>query len=389
MQINMDIELRNVKKMDVPDSTFAKAEAVLRRLKQREDKNMKPKYKKSIAVAAALAAVFIISCTALAAITLRSKQHADLRDILQIEGKDIPEYVEYPQAEAVSTVEKETDIFFITENEFNENILVETAAEPIDDENFIVNVFSSMKDQLFVYYYISVSPVTSEQAESGGWFFRREGMDRWGFANPAAGTLDKYYYESEQSLLLKLAFMLGSNIDADETEPFAVTLLHFDATDPRLETESPMTLDQLREHMPDAFTSADFFVVPNKTDIATVSFYFGDGVEFENTQTGETGLISGAEVSAGIFVWIHSYPSMETHYAALAARELKYLSEQAAWANSFEDAIRGVVLVMTDGSFINAPVPISTEFDGGVLKSHGRFKFPIELSALEKISGFE
>jgi hypothetical protein len=64
-----DIEnaLKNVKKADVPNSTFSKVDDVLQTLKTRkENVIMKPKFKKSFA-AALIAAMFLLSATVFAA----------------------------------------------------------------------------------------------------------------------------------------------------------------------------------------------------------------------------------------------------------------------------------------------------------------------------------
>ena len=376
MRNNIENALKNVKKVAVPNSTFVKVDDVLRNLEHRKGENhMKPRYRKSVVVAAACMAVLFITGTAFAAITLWNQQQSDLRNILDIKGKYIPEYVEYFPVDTESIIE---------------NGLYKSDSELTDDDNLIINVLSSMKDQQFVYYYISVSPVTLEQAENYYWYYRREGSDGWRFAVPAAGTLDRVYYESSQSLLLKLPFMVDYDIDLEETEPFTTTLLCFDKNDPMiithyLQSDTPVTLTQARELVPDAFTTVEFTIVPNTIDMATVSLSFGNGVEYRNQETGETGLILGAEVSAGGVVWIHSYPSMEKHYAALGAGDALYVSEQAAWLNSFDNAIRNAVLLMSDGSAVNAPMPMSTDVADGALRSHAHFEFPIELSALDDI----
>jgi hypothetical protein len=389
MRNDLESVLRNVKKIDVPNSTFAKVDAALQNMGNRKgEKQLQLRYKKSVIIAAALIAMLLITGTVFAAVTFWSQQQAGIRDVLGIEGKDIPEYVEYDPADPESNAKNplnEGDLLNNTESSLNENVLNQTVLEQITDNKWKVSVLSSMKDDEFIYYYISVSPVTLEQAENNSWFISHEGMEGWRFAGMVAGSLDKAYYENSQSLLLEFALMIGSQIDLDETEPYIITLLSFDMKNPMFKTDTPTTLSQLRELVPDAFTATDFIIVPNTTDVATVSFSFGDGVEFKNPQTGETGLILGAEVSAGSFVWIHSYPSMEEHFAALAAGDASYVSEQAVWINSFEDAIRNTVLVMSNGSTINAPIPMRTDIEGGTLRSHAHFEFPIELSALEDI----
>ena len=375
MRSNIESALRNVKKVEVPDSTFAKVDDVLRNLEHRKGEiRVKPKLRKSVVAAAVCIATLIITGTAFAAIKLWNQQQADLRDILNIEGKDIPEYVEYYPMNTESIIE---------------NDLIETDLDPIPDNKLNVNVLSSMKDHQFVYYYVSVSPVMLEQAENYSWHYQREDLEGWRSASPAAGTIDKAFHESSQSFLLKIPFMVGYDIKLDETEPFMATLLCFDKENPELkmmlESDTPYKLSQMRELVPNAFITTDFTIVPNTRDMAAVSFSFGNGIDYINPQTGETGLILGVEVSSGSFVWIHSYPSMEAHYTALAAGEALYLSEQADWMNSFDNAIKDAVFVMKNGSTINAPIPTSTDIADGFLRSHAHFEFPIELSALEDI----
>ncbi|MCL1828729.1 MAG: hypothetical protein FWG32_04445 [Oscillospiraceae bacterium] len=67
MRDNIENALRNVKKVDVPDSTFAKVDDVLRNLEHRKGEiHMKPGYRKMAVIAAAVAAMLLITTTALA-----------------------------------------------------------------------------------------------------------------------------------------------------------------------------------------------------------------------------------------------------------------------------------------------------------------------------------
>ena len=349
---------------------------------------MKPKFKKSTVVAAAIAAMFLFSGATFAAVTIWNQQQAELRNILNVEGKDIPEYVEYTPANTEPA---------------NKNVLGETDLEPTAKRSLTVNVLSSLKESQFVNYYISVSPLTLEQVKNYDWYYQREGIDGRRFVEPVIKTpvdgspvaitdvIETAYDESTRSLFLKIPMMLGYDIDLDETEPISITLLRGDrnmliaaeAADPEL--RKPMRLSQKRELVPDAFNAAEFIIIPNTIDMSVISISFGDGIKFENPETGETGLILGAEVNAVSFVWIHSYPGADKHYAARAAGEASYLSEEAAWLNGFENAIRDAVVLMSDGSIINAPIPVAADIVDGVIKSHGRFVFPIELSALEDV----
>ena len=388
---SIESALRSVKKADVPESTYAKVDDVLQQLKHRNrDRYKKPKYKKSFVFAAVLVVILATAGTAFATITLWNQQQAKLRNVLNVEGKDIPEYVEYHPASIVP--ETSSDVNLQTGTESNtENPLNATDLYPTTDNKFSVNVLSSLKDLEFMYYYISVSPVTLEEAENCSWTVRREGMniegkDVWKFATWIDGTLDKAYDESSQSLLLRFSLLIGEHIDVNETEPFVATLL---CEDRSLQPNGiGETISQRRELFPDAFFSTEFMVNPNTVDVTTISFDFGDGIEFYNLLTGETGQILGAEVSANSFVWIYSYPSMEEYYSTFDNG--KVLSEtelavNAAWSNSFDNTIGGFVLMMSDGSTINVPIPNLTYIEDGTLRSNAHFEFPIELSTLESI----
>ena len=62
MRSDIESVLRNTKKADVPSSTFTKVDDVLRNLEHRKDViHMKPRYKKSVAVAAILSATLLLS----------------------------------------------------------------------------------------------------------------------------------------------------------------------------------------------------------------------------------------------------------------------------------------------------------------------------------------
>ena len=378
MRYDIESVLKNVTKAAVPNSTFEKVDDALRNLENRKgEKYMKPKYKKPIVAAAALTATLLISGAAFAA-ALWNGQQAKLRAILNVEGKDIPEYVEYNPA----GTEPFAEINFSETNS-------ETAAKGLN-----VAVLSSMKDAQFMNYYISVSPVTLEQAENSNWYVSREGSDKWILACPIS-ALDSAYDESGQSLLLRFSLMTGAFIDSGETEPFKVILCREDrrisasaiarleAENGNSETSPPMTFTRLCKLAPDAFESAEFTVIPNADDIAAVSIDFGDGIEFKNPQTGETGLILGARVNSGSFAWIYAYPGIEKHYADGGLS--LYASESIAWVNAFEDAIRNAVILMSDGSTVKAPIPNASDFEGGALAGYGRFDFPIELSAVKDV----
>ena len=452
MRESIENALRNVKKADAPESTYNKIEDTLHNLEHRNGVNyIKPNRKKMIVIAAAVTVMTIITGTAFAAMSLWNQQQAELRSFLNIEDKDIPEYVEYNPpildsniegslngSELTTSIEttskdtgsktsgiEENDLDPIAENKLsagtepelnspvnnidsnlndsalhendidktiiNDNILkannsTGSESEPNADNKLKVNILSSMKDLEFIRYYISVSPVTLEQVENCSWLITREGYYGWRIAVWINGDLDRTYDEKSQSLLLQFSFNISDDKGLDWAEPYMVTLLREDrSVQPPGIKDVPTTVSQRRAFAPEAFLTTEFMIIPNVTDVVTVTYNFGDGVEYKNPLTGETGLILGAEVSSNSFVWIHDYPSMEEHYAAVAAGNSQYITEHAAWINSFEDTIRDFVLVMSDGSAISAPIPNSTQLEGETLRSHAHFESPIELYSIENI----
>ena len=422
-----------------------------------EEKHMRQRYKQPVIAVAVLIAALFITGTAFAAVTLWNQQQAELRKFLNIEGKDIPEYIEFnatdtvaipgndlnaaasePSATATelnvavsepSAEDKgipsyaelnDSDAVSIPNNSLNTAVsepnaegkgmpgyakLNEADSEPIAVGSINVKLLSSMQDRQFIRYFISVSPVTLEQAENYVWYVRREGMFGWRFARWVT-DFDKSYEKSSQSLLLVFSFLIGEHmdLDEDETEPFIATLVGEDMRSTAevrkslseeykksiatvgidIETNPPPGISKFRELVPEAFISTDFTIVPSMIDIGTFSISFGDGIEFKNPKTGETGLILGAEVNSGSVVWIYSYPAAETYFANGDVSS-NYVSEEAAWCNGFEDAIRNSVIIMSDGSSINELVPNSTVFKDGILKSYAHMEYPIELSAVEGI----
>ena len=59
--------------------------------------------------------------------------------------------------------------------------------------------------------------------------------------------------------------------------------------------------------------------------------------------------------------------------------------EEAAWLKSFDNAIRDAVVLLSDGSIIDAPIPVASDIENNIIRSHGRFAVPIELSTLEDV----
>ena len=364
----------------VPQGFESRHDLLLLRLTENTGGEVAVKRKLSVGLVLAIV-LLLVAFAAVAAVSHWMQQQAELRNILNVEGKNIPEYVEYNPVGAESIAE---------------NGLQAVDSGTSADGRININVLSAMKDSEFVRYYISVSPVTLEQAENYSWYVWREGLDGYASAYPVNGDLNIAYNESSQSLMLDFSLMVGWAIDLNETQPFMATLFSEDrriiAQWPMVNTEDaafvsvnpetnqPLTREEWCELLR---AEAVFTIVPNTSDMATISISFGDGFEFTNPKTSETGLILGVEVNAGNFIWIYSYPGAEKYYAA--GTESLYQSKKAAWLNSFDNAIRDAIVVMSDGSSINAPIPVAADYIDGVFRGYARLEFPIDLSTLEDV----
>lgn len=349
------------------------------------------KLSKASLVAAVLAAVLSVSALAAVGVTYWAEKQAELRSILSVDGKDIPEYVEYNLADTGSVVgsglkAKEVEVAEATEA----TETIEAASEVTLNTNeagtssgsvLNVTVLSSMQDSQFMRYYIAVSPVTSKNAQKYSWFVKREGSIGWRLATIINQSFDEAYDESSQSLLLDFSLMIGTDIDLNESEPFMATLIGVD-----FDLWTSGTLEEMHEIMPEFCSRADFTIVPVISEIAAVSITFGDGVEFINPSTGEKGLIHGVEINSGSIAWISSYDTAEKHFTSDDSERSKYIFERADWTRAFENTIRDAVLNMSDGSTRGMLIPNQADYKDGLLKENAFLIPPIELSSLESIT---
>jgi uncharacterized protein YkvS len=326
-------------------------EATLNKIQKRESSTfrVKKKLSRTALVAAIVAEGLIISALAVG-ITLLVLKQAELRSILGIEDKNIPEYMEYEASET-----------------------------PPEADEVSVSVLSSMRDKKYVRYYILVSPVTQEQAESYTWSIHRNGERKGREAFPVKADLDTAYDADTQSLMLEFSMFIGS----EDTEPYEVNLWGGIDYDSGAEASDSI--------------STSFSLPQNTSEISTVLIQLGNGVEFTNSLTGETGKIQEVQVSSGGIEWFYSYDTAEMllreikNYGSddsdLSEEEFRqYSAEQLAWIHAFEDTIRDAVLNLSDGSTRGGLIPVQVDLDNGVLIGNGYWENPLDLSLLESIT---
>ena len=331
-------------------------EATLNKIQKRESSTfiVKKKLSRTALFAAVIAEGLIITALAVG-ITLLVLKQTELRSILGIENKNIPEYVEY-----------------------------EASGTPPETNEVSVSVLSSMRDKKYVRYYILVSPVTQEQAESYTWLINsNDGGKGRRVAFPVKDDLNTAYDADTQSLMLEFSIFIGSGTQVEDTEPYEVNLWGSDDDD-----SGSATTD---------FISTSFSLPQNMSEISTVLIHLGNGVEFTNSLTGETGKIQEVQVSSGGIEWFYSYDKAE-----MLQRELKnygnddsdlseeefhqYFAEQLAWTHAFEDTIRDAVLNLSDGSTRGGLIPDQIDYDDGMLIGNGYWENPLDLSLLESIT---
>jgi len=286
---------------------------------------------KSALFAAVLAAALMISAMA-AEMEPISQMQTKMRELLGFEGAAIPEYVEYRQG----------------------------SDRTIDVEGILhVELISSLQDTDFIRFYIAVSPLTAEQAEAYVWYACPERIEGWTADYPVA-SLDKVYNENTRSLLLEVPMIIGVRIDLSKAEPATIMLIGG--------TEHEV-LDY-----PDVI--AFFSVTPRISEVSTVSIRFEDGIEFQNPETGEVGVLLGAEMNIGCISWLYTYD----------AADERFWTEGVIWANAIGGMIQNTVVNLSDGSSYNVPLTVAAKVEDSVVKETAYWGTPVILSAVESIT---
>lgn len=298
---------------------------------------------------AAAVCVLVLTVSALAAgVSIWAQKQAELRALLAVEGKDIPEYAEYTVSEELASSTEELE----------------------------VTVLSALQEAYVQKYYIMVSPVTQEQAEKWVWLVS-VGDDIWGGEACPVGELEDAYDTGSQSLLLEVVFSFGEDIDADEIAPFNV-VLH----------GGPGIVDDVGEWF-EPCVQGEFLCEMPDDDIEIRRVSFGEGVPYANELTGETGLLLGAEVHVGGVTWVHTLCAEEAF-----AEEWESLSETEAdermerilsWSRILDDAVSGAVLQFADGTEVSGLLPEQTFQEEDVYYTRTSFAAPVEMELLTGI----
>lgn len=305
------------------------------------------KLSKTSLIAAVLAATLAISALA-AGLTYWVQKQAELRGILGIEGKDIPEYLEYN---------------------------LKNDGEAVSGDSLNVTVLSTMRNR----HYILISPVTAEQAETYEWYYKCEGMIGRSTAS-LVGDLEQAYDEITQSLMLYVGFYT-EQMKLNETQQVTVTL------------RGSADIDNESE----PYVGAEFKITPSITELATTSFTFDDGIVFVNPLTGETGTLFGAEINSIGMSWVFNYDNAEKHVTAymgsyyrqdLSTDEWEQImTEYTSWLNAFGDVIRDAVITLSDGSVRDELIAQTGVYlEDGVIKVDVLFNQMVELSSVESMT---
>jgi len=287
---------------------------------------------RTMLIAAILIAALSISAIAIGQ-SIAAQKQAELRNKLNIDGKEIPEYIEYNSEEPDGKT-----------------------------SGYGVEVLSSMQDNTFVWYYLLISPISKEQVEYTTWWVQREGQA----GNRVADFVEEYD-EQSQSLMIKVPLMV--NTDAgfyeNETDPVTFYLKRGYWTDGRFEELDRTT----------------FEIIPNFITIVSEIKYFDlGGIEFTNGSTGEIGRIIEARVTSGGIEWVYE--------CNFEADDQGRLSQSAVhWVNALEGVIRDAVMNFSDGSTKGEMIGERTIVEGDTLIDNALFLgSPIDINDIMSIT---
>lgn len=225
----------------------------------------------SRAVLIAAAAAVVLTVCALAAGDLRFGEIPEpIRILLGIRDASVPETLRYDTVNFAPNA-RTSDVHRVGEGEL---YVTEVTSDAVRSENLLV-------------VYVSAAAVTPEQFERYVWRVRLEGSDEWVVAEPDAGRGGPVYYEDGISggrVFLRIAFVL----DSEERDLLRATL--YGGT----QSEDGRVFNVERIGIFTAFSGTP-------SELVTVAF--GEGIPFANIETGETGLITQADVSADRMIW--------------------------------------------------------------------------------------
>ncbi|MBR0173092.1 MAG: hypothetical protein IJQ21_09900 [Lachnospiraceae bacterium] len=359
------------------------------RLLQRSDKNTvsleKPKKKNKLLfgmwkmqyVAAAVAIVLLTSITAVAAVTMIRRQ-AELRQKLGIEGKDVPDYVEFD----VST----TDV---------------TVPADAGNGDINVTVLSGMRDGQTQIWYFAVSPLSREEAEMLTWYVGSEELGGYRDASPVGWNgiysaenprwdVGDAYDESSQSLMLDVRFMMNEDdphgLNPARTDPIELNIIG--AVDIWDEEGYQSGIDE-------KFLLTAMFT-PTVTDVNTRMVSLGNGIPLMNPNTGAQGRITDVEIYASGTVFMrYTIPedaeTMNRYYnegAAMPNEEYLDLQDNVfvPWSNAADALMLDMTINFKDGTSTGGYVSGRLTYKNGVLEAEGMSDKPIVLDEIESVT---
>lgn len=335
--------------LDIASSEKIK-EATMKKIYPKKNRRLKAgKLSGTAACAAVMIAVLSISTIALGLSVFVSRQ-AELRASLGVEGKNIPEYVEYSEA-----------------------------GEPAAG-GLTAAAVSSMHDAQFQWYYILVQPVSYADAKALTWMVYLPDADV-GTEAAYVGGFEQAYDEETHSLLLKVCFPYEA-LAWGSGAPVAAEL-----SGGRLsESEG----EGLNDYSPSL--SAQLALTPSEREANVTAITFDNGLAFTN-DNGAGGIIYGAEISASGVTWFYTFEDADgiftalANYESLTPEELTYYREaQAAWINAFEQAIADAQITLADGSIFGELTPNRAVFECGIYAATATWGSPLEVSEIESIS---
>ena len=360
------------------------------RFLQRSDKNTvsleKPKKKNKLFfgmwriqyVAAAVAVLLLTSITAVAAVTMIRRQ-AELRQTLGIEGKDVPDYVEFDVSATGATTQSGTT-----------------------DQEIHVTVLSGIRDEQFQKWYFTISPLTREEAETLTWYV---GSDEFGGGYGEATIADwtgvrsaenpwydvgAAYDESSQSLMLETSVSMreDSSRRLDPTRVEAVEMHIIGAID-LWDAEGVHSGFDEKYHLTAMFT-------PTVTDVNKRTVVFGNSVHFTNPDTGAQGTITDVEIYASGNIHMH-YTIPEdadtmnrffNHGSSMPNAEYLDLQDNVflPWSNAADVLMQDMTINFKDGTGIGGFTSARDTYQNGVLQSECASGKPIVLEDIESVT---
>ena len=360
------------------------------RFLQRSDKNTvsleKPKKKNKLFfgmwriqyVAAAVAVLLLTSITAVAAVTMIRRQ-AELRQTLGIEGKDVPDYVEFDVSATGATTQSGTT-----------------------DQEIHVTVLSGIRDEQFQKWYFTISPLTREEAETLTWYV---GSDEFGGGYGEATIADwtgvrsaenpwydvgAAYDESSQSLMLETSVSMreDSSRRLDPTRVEAVEMHIIGAID-LWDAEGVHSGFDEKYHLTAMFT-------PTVTDVNKRTVVFGNSVHFTNPDTGAQGTITDVEIYASGNIHMHytipeDADTMNRFFnQGSSMPNAEYLDLQdnvfLPWSNAADVLMQDMTINFKDGTGIGGFTSARDTYQNGVLQSECASGKPIVLEDIESVT---